>query len=106
VAHIALLVKAIESGRGELLAIAMEDKIHQPYRQSLIKGYESVKIAAIAAGAYNLVISGAGPTVLAITHPEQSLDVQNAIATAWQKEGINAIVSALQIDSQGARITS
>ena len=52
------------------------------------------------------MISGAGPTVLAITHPEQSLSVQNAIATAWQNEGINAIVSALQIDSQGARITS
>jgi homoserine kinase len=100
----ALLVKAIESGRGELLAIAMEDKIHQPYRQSLIKGYEAVKTAAIAAGAYNLVISGAGPTVLAITHPEQSLNVQNAIATAWQKEGINVIVLALQIDSQGVRI--
>jgi homoserine kinase len=104
VAHIALLVKAIESGRGNWLRIAMEDKIHQPYRQSLIKGYESVKVAAIAAGAYNLVISGAGPTVLAITDPEQSLSVQNAIATAWQKEGINAIISALQIDSQGAKI--
>ena len=106
VAHIALLVKAIESGQGDLVRIAMEDKIHQPYRQSLIQGYEAVKTAAIAAGAYNLVISGAGPTVLAITHPDQSLKVQNAIATAWQKEGIKAIVSALQIDSQGARITS
>ncbi len=106
VAHLALLIKAIESGRGDWLQIAMEDKIHQPYRQSLIKGYESVKIAAIEAGAYNLVISGAGPTVLAITHPDQSLNVKNAIATAWQNHGITAIVSALQIDTQGARITS
>lgn len=106
VAHLGLLVKAIENGRGDWLQIAMEDKIHQPYRQNLIKGYESVKTAAIEAGAYNLVISGAGPTVLAITHADQSLNVKNAIATAWQNHGIKAIVSALQIDTQGARITA
>ncbi|MEB3312418.1 MAG: homoserine kinase [Snowella sp.] len=106
VAHIALLVKAIAEGRGDWLRVAMEDKIHQPYRQSLIRGYEAVKTAAIQAGAYNLVISGAGPTLLAIAHPDQVAEVIKAIQTTWQQEGVNAEVSALQIDTQGAKITT
>jgi len=35
---------------------------HQPYRQALIPGYEEV--LQLAAGAYGMVISGAGPTWL------------------------------------------
>ncbi len=34
----------------------MQDKIHQ-YRKSLIKGYESVRSAALNVGAYGMVIS-------------------------------------------------
>lgn len=106
VSHIALLIKAITNGRGDWLRVAMEDKIHQPYRQSLVRGYEAVKTAAIQAGAYNLVISGAGPTLLAIAHPDQVEGVIQAIKTTWQQEGVNAEVSALHIDTQGAKITT
>ena len=53
-------MRALETGNENWLRCALQDKIHQPYRQSLIQGYEAVQQAALNAGAYGMVISGAG----------------------------------------------
>ncbi|MDE5098018.1 MAG: homoserine kinase, partial [Trichodesmium sp. St16_bin4-tuft] len=39
-AHLGILLRGLETGYGEWLQAGMQDKIHQPYRKSLIKGYE------------------------------------------------------------------
>jgi homoserine kinase len=104
IARLGLLLKALETNNQEFLKTAMEDQIHQPYRQNLIKGYESVKSAAIKAGAYNLVISGAGPTLLALTNINAAQNVVEAMKNAWQNEGVNADVRSLSLDDQGALI--
>lgn len=103
-AHLGLLVKALETGRTRWLQAALQDRIHQPYRQALIPGYEAVQSAAIAAGAHGLVISGAGPTLLAIADPETAAEIESAIATAWMEQGISVQVQALAIDVAGAMI--
>jgi homoserine kinase len=102
-ARLGLLLRGLETGKGEWLQMAMEDKIHQPYRQSLIHGYEGVKLAARSAGAYNLVISGAGPTLLALCNSSMANSVAIAMKSAWQKEGAIAEVKLLTLDTQGAR---
>ncbi len=104
ISHMGLLVRGLESNRGDWLAVAMEDRLHQPYRQSLITGYEVVKEAAMAAGAYNMVISGAGPTLLALTNREKSSGVVVAMREAWERLGIGVEVSALSIDTEGTRV--
>jgi len=103
-AHLGLLICALAQGNGEWLKTAMHDRLHQPYRKSLISGYDAVHQAAISAGAWGLVISGAGPTLLALTPPEQVSVVIAAIETAWHSVKINAQVNALALDDQGARI--
>lgn len=102
--HLTLLVQALERGRGDWLAIAMEDRIHQPYRESLIPGYAAVKAAALEAGAYNLAISGAGPTLLAIAAPELAPTVAAKIQEVWHTEGIEAEVKILELDIPGAKV--
>lgn len=104
-AHLGLLVRGLESGRGDWLRSAMQDKIHQPYRKSLIKGYEVVYSAALNAGAYGMVISGAGPTLLALVSTDKAQDVCQAMESAWQKEGVVPEVKILKVDFQGARRT-
>lgn len=105
-AHLGLLVRGLQSNRGDWLKAALQDRIHQPYRQALIKGYEAVQAAALASGAYGMVISGAGPTLLALADTTSAPDVAVAMATAWQKEGVKAQVVALSIDTQGAKTAS
>ena len=105
-AHLGLLLRALETGRKNWLQASLQDRIHQPYRQALIPGYDAVYSAAIATGAYGMVISGAGPTLLALVDKSLSAAVVTAMTDAWQQHGIKADVKALQIDTKGAAISS
>lgn len=102
VAHLGLLLRALETGNLDWLRAALQDRIHQPYRQALIPGYEAVHAAAMAAGACGVVISGAGPTLLALAHQDQALVVEGALVTAWKHQGIGVYALSLKLDTQGA----
>ncbi|TAD79084.1 MAG: homoserine kinase [Oscillatoriales cyanobacterium] len=103
-AHLGLLLRGINEGRGDWLQTAMQDRIHQPYRKALIPGFEAVRSAAIAAGAYELVISGAGPTLLALAHRDQAAAVGEAMQTAWTAAGVGAVAGPVDLDVQGTRL--
>jgi homoserine kinase len=103
-AHLGLLLRGLETGKAEWLKTALQDKLHQPYRKALIPGYDAVNLAAVGAGAYGMVISGAGPTLLALTDDLHSEAVQTAMSAAWQQEGIIANVRSLSLDLEGAKI--
>jgi len=102
-AHLGLLLRGLEIGKPEWIKTALQDKLHQPYRKALIPGYDAVNLAAVTAGAYGMVISGAGPTLLALTDELHSEAVAAAISTAWEQEGIIANVRSLSLDIQGAK---
>ena len=101
-AHLGLLIRALETGRGDWLRVGMQDQLHQPYRQKLIASYSKVEAAALSAGAYGVAISGAGPTLLAITSIGDADTVAQEMQRAWDKEGINATVKVLQVNATGA----
>ena len=82
VARALILSSALEQGHWDRLAVAMEDRFHQPYRCSLIKGMSSVIRAAQEAGSCGAALSGAGSTMLALGPAGPDLD---AIALAMQK---------------------
>lgn len=104
ISHLGLLLRGLATNREEWLKAALQDKLHQPYRQTLIPGYESVNEAAINAGAYGMVISGAGPTLLALVDITKAKSVETAMTNAWMAKRINSIVRSLPLDTQGAVI--
>ena len=104
ISRMGLLLRGLDTNNQKWLTAALIDKIHQPYRQKLITGYESVQQAAIAAGAYGMVISGAGPTLLALTNPSQVDKVATAMKDIWHRLGVDADVRSLALDTVGAKI--
>jgi homoserine kinase len=104
IAHLGLLLRGLATGRSDWLRTALHDRIHQPYRQTLIRAYPAVHAAALKAGAYGLVISGAGSTLLALTSEREAIAVEAAMAAAWMEENISVETRVLQIDSEGAVI--
>lgn len=104
ISRMGLLLRALATNNTEWLASALADKIHQPYRQALITGYQEVRDAAINAGAAGLVISGAGPTLLALTNPQQAEKVVRSISQVWQQLGVDAEVQPLALDTIGAKV--
>lgn len=105
-AHLGLLLRGLETANSNWLKAALQDKLHQPYRKALIPGYDAVNSAAVEEGAYGMVISGAGPTLLALTDELHSQAVAAAMAAAWKQQGITAIVRSLSLDTQGASSTT
>lgn len=103
--HLTLLIKGLESGRADWLQAALSDRLHQPFRTPLIPGYEAVKQAALDAGAFGLVISGAGPTLLTFTDRDRADQVALAMNQAWKQEGIMPDVLTLQIDPHGTQVS-
>lgn len=101
VAHAALVIKALESGDIELLRVAMQDKIHQPYRLSLIDGIERVRELAKAAGECVLCISGAGSTLLCVSDKAESFE---KLAEAMKEEFPGWKLRKLLPDLNGACI--
>ncbi|BES66144.1 homoserine kinase [Gottschalkiaceae bacterium SANA] len=61
-----LLTQALASGEMDKLAMALEDRLHEPYRFPLIKGAEEIREKMDELGAVRTVISGAGPTLLVV----------------------------------------
>jgi len=79
--RVALLVAAVACDRGELLAAALDDELHQPYRTQLFAAWEMARSAACAAGAAGVVWSGAGSSLLAILDRADAAPVLRALAT-------------------------
>ncbi len=67
VAHATMTYLALAEGRPDVLKNSMNDKLHEPYRKHLIRSFDAVKRTALHYGALGVCISGAGPTILAIT---------------------------------------
>ena len=105
ISRMGLLIRALATNDREWLKTALADKIHQPYRQKLIVGYEQLHDAALDAGAYGMVISGAGPTLLALTSPDNSDRIVRAMTETWAKLGIDAVVRSLFLNTQGATVS-
>ncbi|GAA4705272.1 homoserine kinase [Brevibacillus fulvus] len=64
VGHSSLLVAALAQGRLDLLASAMQDRLHQPYRAQLVPGLSEILASAAEHGAWGAALSGAGPTII------------------------------------------
>jgi len=100
-ARTALLVTAL-TARPDLLMDATEDFLHQRYRAPVMPA-TSALLAALRAAGVPAVISGAGPSVLALTvdgRDGQAADVARIAA----RQGEPWRVLPLRVDTQGARL--
>ena len=103
IAHGAMVLKALELGDEKLLRNAMQDRIHQPYRKSMIADYEKIEGLIRTTGAA-FCLSGAGPTLLCITRnpglEEKLAKKLHTITTA------NWTMIPLHVEFQGARVVA
>ena len=100
---ITLLLQGLRTGNGDLIQDGMHDRLHEPYRWGLIIGGHQVRQAALEAGAWGCVISGAGPSLLALGPPEVAEAVSKAMVRAWHKAGVESRAEVLQVQHEGSR---
>ncbi len=86
----AALVRGLARADAALLAWALDDVLHVPYRRALLPGYDAVCAAARAAGAWGATLSGAGSSVIALAPPARAGAAAVAMADAWRASGVAA----------------
>ncbi len=104
ISRAALLVKALTLGEPELLATAMDDRLHQPYRANLIPELKKVIDICRGGGANGAALSGAGPTVIALTTVKEEPFLSEKIRVQLQLESLSYTIKTCKIDLQGATI--
>jgi homoserine kinase len=92
----AALVQGLVRGDPGLLAAALDDVLHVPFRRALVRGYDDVTGAARRAGAYGATLSGSGPTLVALAPLAQAAAVGAAMVRAWRDCAVAA--TAFHID--------
>lgn len=90
----------------------MEDRLHQPFRAALIPGFSEVCQAARSAGAQAAVLSGAGPSVLALVLEtasgvpagERATKVGQAMSDAFLAAGVTSRALVLEPAREGVQV--
>ena len=105
----ALVPAAFCEGRHELLAIATEDKLHQPYRMPLMPGSKEAFALAKQCGAKAVYVSGAGSTVMAVAERTDAEEFYKGLeAGLEQLEGLDGCEAftllRLDADNTGATV--
>ena len=96
-----LLLQGLRTGDGNLITDGLHDRIHEPYRWGLIQGGHAVREAAMEAGAWGCVISGAGPSLLALASEDKAKAVAEAMQGQWEQDAVQCQVTELNIQQRG-----
>ena len=103
--RVALLVAGMATNHTEYLAVATQDKLHQPYRQPLFPAMKLLMKAAADAGALGTFLSGSGSTVLALTMGRE-MTVAYEMAEAARQASVEGTVKVTRPAPLGAHLVS
>ncbi|MDL1895031.1 homoserine kinase [Anaerolineae bacterium CFX7] len=102
----ALLTFAFLTANPDLLDVGTQDRLHQPYREHLVAGMPELLAAARAAGAGGAALSGAGPSLLALTASSRiATRVRDALRETARARQVNGSVHIVKLSADGARVT-
>lgn len=102
-ANMAAFVLGLFNGDLDLIKRSLHDVVIEPQRAQLIPHFEKVKQVALEEGALGCSISGAGPSIFALS--ANSLIAENigkAMETIFQKEKIETNLYISKINQEGA----
>lgn len=103
--HTAMLIQAVNTHDEKLMKIALDDRLHQQYREKLIPGLVEIKEALKhEENVLGVVISGAGPSVLVISHGNNLNKIRETVSKVWLDLNVKSKILTLQIEEQGAKV--
>lgn len=101
----ALMAASLFSGKLENLRVAVQDKIHQPYRAGLIENLDSVFRLSYELGSLGTYVSGAGPTIISMIDADNTENFSKYAAAHLEEKGITGWqIKVLHTDADGAQI--
>lgn len=101
--RLGLLVRALETADYGKIRVAMQDRLHQPYRLPLIPGLAEAFTAAYVAGAAGVALSGAGPSLIAFA-PGDHEAIGKALTAVFARHHLASRTWVLSVDTGGSQV--
>jgi len=99
-----LLLAAFIEGRHDLLAVALEDRIHQPYRAALCPLLPCLQLMTGKPGVLGVALSGAGPSVIVFLDPGSDAQrTRKSVAAHLGRNALRAELLLTSITASGGR---
>lgn len=98
-----LLASAFAQGRSDLLRVAMQDRLHEPYREPLCSLLTALRPLTRERSVVGVALSGAGPSVLLVLEPEARLgEVEEQARVRLAASDLTAELIRTRIADEGA----
>ena len=99
----ALFTAAITQRRYGLFWEAMRDRLHQPYRESLVPGLAEALALERMPGLLGIALSGAGPSIVALVDGNEN-EIGARIASCFNARRVESTIRILDVDDEGCVI--
>ena len=101
----AMFINALYTKDEELMKLALQDKLHQPYRMKLVPGLqEIINNLKHEEDVLGCVLSGAGPAILVITKNNNQDKIKEIIQTTWNNLNVKSEIFIMNPIDNGARV--
>jgi len=101
----AMFVEAIHTKDAELMKLALQDKLHQPYRTKLVPGLQDIMDnLKHEENVIGCVLSGAGPAMLIISQRNNLDRIKSIVSDTWADFNVKTDIRTLKVEEKGAQI--
>ena len=99
-----LFIASILTNKWENIATALDDKIHQPYRKPLIPNIDDIFNKSKELGTLGTYLSGAGPTIMAISLKEHTNEILANLTDYLQTLETKWTANILEANNNGVEV--
>lgn len=105
--RLAMFVEAVHTKDSELMKLALQDRLHQPYRMKLMPGLDKImENLKHIDSVLGCVISGAGSSILVVSKKNDLDKIRSIVKDTWENQNIKTDIKTLNIEQSGAQILS
>jgi len=102
--YLAAFVAACASGDIDLLRRSLHDVVIEPQRSAAVTCFDTVKAAAVRAGALGCSLSGSGPSMFALCEDRAARNIASAMEQACRALGIECQSWVSSMNADGAHL--
>ena len=99
----AMFIQALHTKDDKLMKLALQDRLHQPYREKLVPGMEKIsKTLRNEEDVLGCVLSGAGPTLLIISKQSAIEKIKETVNEIWNNLNVKSDIITVEPEMSGA----
>lgn len=103
--RLAMFIQAINTKDAQLMKMALQDRLHQPYRMKLVPGLDKIMDnLKHEDNVLGCVLSGAGPAIIVISQKNNLEKIKSIINDTWEEMNVKVNIMTLPVETQGAQI--